>query len=83
MIKNNFESAIPILNLFHVLDEKIELAYPGEKIISNEGFLPLEKVENQIALIDKFSCCVTDTGDRHYIDLTINLSVTVLLPLKN
>lgn len=76
MIKNNFENASPILNLFPVSDKKIELAYTGERISSDGGLLLLREVENQIGLIDGFSSCITDGRDQRYIDHTIKELIT-------
>lgn len=76
MIKNNFETTSPILNLFPVSDKKLELSYSGEQISSDGGLLLLREVENQIGLIDRFSYCVTDTRDQRYIDHTIKELIT-------
>jgi len=71
MIKNNFENTQLNLDLFPVLNKKVELSFTGDEISSDGGLLLLRELENQIGLIDKVSNCIIDNRDQRYIDHSI------------
>lgn len=76
MIKNNFKSTAPILNLFPVENKKVELTFTGDRISSDGGLLLLREVDKQLGLVESISNCITDNRDQRYIDHSIKEMLT-------
>jgi hypothetical protein len=76
MINKFSENENPILDLFPVLNKKIELSFSGERISSDGGLLLLREVENQVGILERISSCITDVRDSRYIDHTLKEMIT-------
>lgn len=76
MIKKNSENIDPILDLFPVSNNKVELSYSGEKISSDGGLLLLREMEKNIGLLDDVSSCISDGRDSRYIDHALKEMIT-------